>query len=68
MLMLSENVPPIPTLMAMKLTWVRPHHREWASTLRNPTVGRMLEFFRYRDVHCVHVRSPAARKLFKSLS
>ena len=66
--MVSENVPPISVLMAMNLKWVRRYHRDWISTLRNPTVGCMLEFLRHRDVDCVHVRSPAARKLFTTLN
>lgn len=68
MLLESGYLPSIEILLAAKLVWVRPYHRDWQNSLRNPSVGRMLEFFRHREVGCVHVRSPAARKLFYSLA
>jgi hypothetical protein len=47
--------------------WVSPHVRPWLSTLRSPTVGRMVELTTFEDVGSVNVRSVAGRKLLKGL-
>jgi hypothetical protein len=45
--------------------WVRVVPRKWKGTLRNPTVGRLLELTHYQDVSSVSIDSAAAARLFR---
>lgn len=47
--------------------WVRVVPRKWAETLRNPTVGRLLELTHYQDVSSVSIDSAAAARLFRGV-
>lgn len=46
--------------------WIKTHVRPWKSTLRSPTLGRMVELTTYEDVGSVNVRSAAGRRLLRS--
>ncbi len=47
--------------------WVRPVHRPFAQTLRNPTVGRLLELYVSQQPYCVPIRSRSGYNLIHRL-
>ena len=63
----SYAVPPLEVLIAMNLFWVRPLSVRWMESLRNPTIGRFLEFLEHEDVGCVPVNSRIARRWYAAL-
>ena len=54
-------------LKAQSFFWVRPFIRPWNETLRNPTIGNLLELTELQDVDSVHIDSIEALQLFKRL-
>jgi hypothetical protein len=55
-------------LAAFGFVWVRPHVVEWKKSLRNPTIGSLLEFTDREIVGAVPIYSCAARELFTRLA
>jgi len=63
----SYAVPSLEILAARNLIWVRPLPMRWRDSLRNPTVGRRLEFLEHYDMGCVPIYSRAARRWYTKL-
>jgi hypothetical protein len=54
-------------LRATGFVWVRPIVQTWQHSLRNPTVGRPLEFTTMWQPGAVHVNTREAQRLFGRL-
>ena len=52
-------------LLGQGLLWVRPVKRSWASTLREPTIGRYIEFTSQWELDSVLVQSSEGRRLIR---
>lgn len=52
-------------LLDVGFLWVRPVRRSWAATLREPTVGRYIEFTSQWELGSVLVQSPEGRRLIR---
>ena len=65
---MSFEAPPLEMLFLSGLVWVRPVIRKWERTLRNPTVGTLVEFLYHRDIGCMRVDSREARKLLRRIA
>lgn len=62
----SELTPEyVAAYQAAGYNWVRVTPRKWADTLRNPTVGRLLELTYYQDVSSVSLDSAEGRRLIR---
>jgi hypothetical protein len=55
-------------LLAVGYYWIRPVVRPWKASLRNPTVGRVLEATAYPDVDSVALGTREAKRLIRGLS
>ena len=56
----------IQELKANGLGFLRPFHRPWTKTLRNPISGTMVELLSENLKCCVPIDSKAAQKLIRS--
>jgi len=67
MIVATRDMPSLYELIEMKFFWVRQVMRPWVATLRDPTVGTLLEFLEVKDIDCVRIDSLEAAKLYKRL-
>ena len=65
---MTYEAPTLDVLFAAGLVWVRPVMRKWERTLRNPTVGTLVEFLYHRDIGCMRIESREARKLLRRIA
>jgi hypothetical protein len=47
--------------------WIRVRHQDFYRSLRNPTVGRLVELFKRRQIYCVHINSEKGRRIIQKL-
>ncbi len=48
-------------------TWIRVRHQSFYNSLRNPTVGRLVEVFKRRHMYCVPIDSPKGKRIIQKL-
>jgi hypothetical protein len=47
--------------------WIRVRHQSFYNSLRNPTVGRLVELYKRRQIYCVPIDSPKGRRIIQKL-